>query len=211
MHLKRQELTRKLPLERKGTTYVARASSDIDNSVPLLFAVRDMLHLAKTQKEVKKMINEKMLKINGRVCKDYRESIKIFNFLEAGKKYVLTLLKTGRFAFEETKSSDRLCKVVGKKLVSGNKIQINLHDGTNIITKDKINIEDSVHLSADNKISKHIAFEKGKKVFIFSGKYMGFEGAISLLEGKKAKVKLKDKEEPVELNASQLIAQWNHN
>ena len=64
MHLKRQEAITKLPIPRKGTKYVARALSHLDNSVPVVIAVRDMLRLARTTSEVKKMIHEKIFKLN---------------------------------------------------------------------------------------------------------------------------------------------------
>ncbi len=206
MHLKRQAAATNLPIKRKGTTYIARALSNPYNSVPLLIALRDMLKLVKTRKELEKMIKLKLLKINWRIARDYRDSINIFNILEADKKYILTILKTGRFAFEEATSSDRLCKVTGRKLLSGGKIQLNLHDGTNLLSNDKINIEDSVYLSQENKIKKHLSLEKNVKVFVMSGKYKGFRGVVSGLDKKKVVAKLKDKEEPVELSAFQLIA-----
>lgn len=206
MHLKRQAAATNLPIKRKGTTYIARAFLNPYNSVPLLIALRDMLKLVRTRKELKKMIKLGLLKINGRVARDYRDSINIFNILEADKKYLLTILKTGRFAFEEANSHDRLCKVIGKKLLSGGKIQLNLHDGTNLLSNDKINIEDSVYLSQENKIKKHLSLEKGAKIFVMSGKYRGFKGVVSGLDKTKAVVNLKDKEGPVELSAFQLIA-----
>ena len=105
MHQTRQEATTRLPIERKGTKYIARASSDLENSVPVIIALRDILKLAKTKKEVKKMIIQKMLKINGREVIDQNESIKLFNLFEADKAYVLKLSQTRKFFFEETKDS----------------------------------------------------------------------------------------------------------
>ena len=99
MHKKRQTLTTKVPIQRKGTKYVARASSHINDSVPVIIALRDMLKLAQTIKEVKYMIHTKLLKINGRPVKDYRESIRLFNIFEADKKYVLKLLPTNPLLF----------------------------------------------------------------------------------------------------------------
>lgn len=207
MYQRRQKVTTKIPIQRKGTKYIARASSHLENSVPLVIAVRDMLKLAKNKKEVKKMINSNSLKINGRIVKDQRESIKLFNILQADKTYTLTLSKTHRFTFIPSKSSDRLCKVTNKKLLSAKKIQLNLHDGSNILTKDKINVNDSIYLSPENKITKHISLEKGKTVFIMSGKYSGLSGKISSIENKKAEIKLENKEEPVKLDVKQLIVQ----
>lgn len=205
MHLTRKESSIRLPIPRKGTKYIARASSHIQNSVPVVIAVRDMLKFAKTAREVKKMINQKTLKINGRTVKDYRESIKLFNIFEAGKTYVLSLLPTRKFFFQEiSKSENRLCKVINKKLLSKGRVQINLHDGSNLISKEKINVGDSLYLDSSGKIKKQVLLEKGSDVFIFSGKYSGHEGKIHSLSGNIIEVKLKSGS-PI-LNKSQVIA-----
>jgi small subunit ribosomal protein S4e len=80
MHQARQSVTTKIPIERKGTKYIVRSSSHINDSVPLLIAVRDILGLAKTAREVKHMIQTKLLKINGRLVEDFKESIKLSIF-----------------------------------------------------------------------------------------------------------------------------------
>lgn len=193
MHLTRAETTTRLPIPRKGTRYIARASSHVSNSVSVVLAVRDMLKLAKTAKEVKEMIKEKLLKINGRLVKEYRESIQIFDVFEADKSYVLTLLPTNKFAFEDSKEKDiRLCKVINKRLISKGLFQLNLHDGSNVLTKDKISVGDSVYLDFAGKIKKHVSLEKGKEVFIISGKYTGLKGKVEAEDHKKITVKFKE-------------------
>lgn len=194
MHQTRQEVTRKIPITRKGTKYIARASGDLENSVPVVVAIRDILGLAKTAKEVKAMIHNKLLKLNGRNVRESNESIRLFNILEADKKYVLTLLETGRFKFEPTKSSEKLSKVISRKIVPGNKIQLNLSDGSNVIGSKDINVGDTVYISFDGKIKSHIKFEKGKSCVIFSGKYIGAKGKIVSVDESKCKVKINDKE-----------------
>lgn len=207
MHLKRQEAAIKLPIPRKGTTYIARALSHTNISVPVVIAVRDMLKLARTSKEVKEMINQKLLKINHRSVEDLRESIQLFNLFEAGKTYVLTLLPTGKFVFEEAKDpSIRLCKIINKTLIKKNKIQLNLHDGSNIISDGKYSIGDSLFLDSQNKIKKHISLQKEKQVLIASGKYIGLKGKIISIEGKTASIHLPHKEKHVQLNQSQVVA-----
>lgn len=210
MHQKRNTLTTKVPLPRKGTKFVAIASSHKSDSVPTVIAVRDMLGLAKNLSEVKKMIHRKLLKINGKIVKDYRESIRLFNVFEADSSYVLKILPTKKFFFEkisEKDSNKRLCKIINKKLLSGNKIQLNFHDGSNVLSQDKkMSVNDSVYLSFDAKINSHIKLEKSSKVFIFSGKYSGLEGTVSEVEDSIIKIKLKEKEEPVSLNKKQVIA-----
>lgn len=204
MHQSRQFADWKLPIERKGNKYVVRASSHVNDSVPVLIAIRDMLKIARDAREVKEMIKAKSLKVNGKIVLDYHQSIKLFNLLEADKKYELSLLPTKRFFFKEHKGNERLCKVMSRKLLSGNKIQLNLHDGTNVMSSQKIAVGDSVYVDSSTKITKHITLEKGKSVFIFLGKYAGLEGKIESIDGKKVNVKLKEK--TVELSNREVVA-----
>jgi small subunit ribosomal protein S4e len=190
MHQTRAQTTTKIPIPRKGTKFVARSFGDLQNSVPVVVAVRDMLKLAQTSAEVKKMINKKSLKINGKEVKDARDSIRLFNVLEADKTYVLTLTDNGRFALEESKSKDRMCKVINKTILRGKITQLNLHDGSNVISKDKVAVQDTLYLGLDGKISKHVSLEKGKECFVISGKYLGKKGKIESVENGTAKVKI---------------------
>ncbi len=191
MHLTRESSSIKLPIPRKGTKYIARASSHLNDSVPVVIAVRDMLKLAKTTREVKKMIAQKLLKINGKAIRDYRESIKLFNIFEADKTYWLSLLPTGKFVFKElSKKEDRLGKVINKRLIKRGVLQLNLHDGTNVLTKNKkINTGDSVYLDKKGNIVGHIPLEKGREVFIVSGKHQGNIGKIDSVDNSKINIK----------------------
>lgn len=207
MYLIRQRSPTKLPISRKGTKYLARALSHVHDSVPVVIAVRDMLGIAKTAKEVREMIKLKLLKINGRPVRDYRESVRLFNVLEAEKNYVLSLLPTGKFTLVETKEkNERLCKVIGKRLVSKGHFQLNLHDGSNVLTKEKIVVGDSLYLDFAGKIKSHVSLVKGKTVFVISGKYMGQEGKLTEVDEKFAHVHINKMEDTVALQKGQLIA-----
>jgi len=210
MHQKRNNVTRKIPIIRKGSTYVVRAASSHKDSVPVLIAVRDMLKLAHTLKEVKYMIHLKLLKLNGKPVKDFKESIKIFNILEADKPYILKVLPTKRFVFEPLDSkhqNSRTVKVADKKLIGKDKFQLNFHDGSNLLSTDKkIKVGDSLTISFDKKILSHTSLEKGKSVFIISGKYMGKEGKIDSVNGKEISLKISDMDSSTELNQKSLIA-----
>ena len=206
MYLKRNSVTTKIPIPRRGSKYLARTASNINDSVSVVTAVRDILKLAKTAKEVKEMIKSKLLKINGRDVKDYRESIKLFNIFEADKVYSLTILPTKRFTFEEVKEKNkRLCKVTGKRLIKKGTQQLSLHDGSNIISKDKIKVNDSIILDFSGKIISHIPFENAKEAFVFKGKYMGQVGKIKSVKDGKIELNLPEKENSVELNLNQVI------
>lgn len=184
MHQTRAEVSMRIPIERKGNKYVARSLGSLENSVPLVIAIRDMLNLARNKKEVDYMIHHKLLKINGKEVKNYRHPIYLFNILEAGKHYMLSLTANGKFTLEEVKkSSTRLCKVIGKKVLKNKTVQLNLHDGTNILSNDKIAVGDSVHVDEKGKISKHLPVEKGKECMITTGKYVGAKAKIDSAEG----------------------------
>ncbi len=189
MHLTRKETSVLLPIRRKGTKYIARAASHVFTAVPVLIAVRDMLKIARTAAEVKHLIHNKLLKINGKLVRDMHESIKLFNLFEADKNYLLTLSSTGRFIFKETKLHERLCKVVNRRLIEQGKTQLNLHDGSNLITKGDIAIGDSVYLDFAGKMVKHKALAKGASVFVIAGKYAGLDSKLIDVVAKKVTIK----------------------
>ena len=207
MHLTRKESSKKLPIPRKGTKYLAVARLNRNEAVPVVVALRDMIKIARTAKEVREMIKNKAIKINWRTIYDLNDSIQLFNILEAGKSYRLSLLPTGKFFFEEVKSKDvKLCKIIGKKLLNYG-IQYNMHDGSNLVTKDKLSIGDSVYLDFSGKIKSHAKVEKGKEILVISGKYIGEKGKIDLVSEKdnSVKIKLENKEDKVVLNKNSFV------
>ena len=205
MHQTRAQTTKKMPIPRKGTKYVARALSHRTNSIPVVIAVRDMLKFARTSKEVKEMVKQKLLKINGRDVQDIKESIKLLNIFQAGKSYILTLTKTGKFSLEETRLKDRICRIINKKMLSKGKVQLNLHDGSNIISNEKVTVGDTLYLNLQNKIIKHVPLEKSKECIIPSGKYIGHKGKIDSIKDKIVILKLNEKEDKIEIDKSKVI------
>ena len=139
--------------------------------------------------------------------RDIRESIKIFNLFEADQTYYLTLSPTGKLAFEPTKNNTRLCKIIGKTTLSGNKIQLNLHDGSNVISNDKVKVNDTLSLSLDGKIKDKISLDKGKKSIVISGKHAGSFGTIDNVEDNHVTISFKNKEGSAIIDASRVIAQ----
>ena len=204
MHQTRNEVIRALPLQRKGTKYVAYASRHNSTGVSIVVAIRDMLKLANNSKEVKGMIHNKILKVNGRAAKDLHDPITLFSILHADKSYKLTLIPTGRFNFEETKDTTRSLKIIGKTAIGKTDFQYGLHDGTTIAAKQNFSVGDTFILDFENKLTKHIALDKGKTVFVFSGSNVGKTGKVEGVEGQKITVKF-DKGATV-LNKSQVIA-----
>ncbi|MEK6908532.1 MAG: hypothetical protein AABX23_00585 [Nanoarchaeota archaeon] len=203
MHQTRSEVIKALPLARKGTKYVARAMRNSSNSVPLVVAIRDMLKLANTSKEVKGMIHNKKIKINGNLAKNLTDPICLFCIIDADKTYLLTMLPTGRFSFVETEETDRKLKITGKRLVRNGKLQYSLHDGTNIASEKNYFVGDTLILNHENKTIRYIKFDKEKDVFVVSGNYIGKSGNIQNISENKITVKFDN--EDVVLSKAQVM------
>ena len=205
MHLTRSEITPLVPIARKGTRYIARPMSHHNTSVSVVSVVRDMLKIAHTAREVHAMIKQKALMINGKVVKDYHEPLHLFSLLDADKRYKLTLTTAGRFTLEASTAKTRVAKVVGKKMLRGKVVQINFHDGTNLLTKDDVDVGGSAELDLKNKVVRWIPLEKGVHVFVRSGKSLGQSGKVKLVEGKSVHVELGGR--VVVLDSEHVIAQ----
>lgn len=193
MHLTRQQTSTQIPIKRKGSKYVARASSHFNNSISVLLATRDVLGIAKNAREVKAMIVQKLLFINHRPVRDMHESIRLFNHFTADKNYILSILKTGKFTLLPAEG-DRIAKVISKKLVKGGKIQVNLHDGSNFLSTKEISTGDSVVIDKNGKMKSHKKLEKGVKAFIISGRYKGCEVSVKDVKENEISVKLNNGE-----------------
>ena len=121
----------------------------LDSGLPLGILLRDNLGLASTMGEVKKLLNNKEVLVDGKRRRDHGFLVGLFDVLsipESKKYYRMVLDKKGRLALKEIsaqESSVKLEKVVGKTMLSSGKIQFNLHDGRNMVSTTAANVGDS--------------------------------------------------------------------
>lgn len=217
MHLKRKTIPKLWAIPRTGTKYLAVASHNQGSAIPLIVALRDMLKIVKNKKELKGILYEKQIKVNSKIVEEINYPIQLFDTFEliAEKKNYRAILKNKKIQFEEInekESNVRVYKVLGKKILSGKKIQINLDSGRNLLTNEKINPGEFVTMTYDNKISKIIPLKAGVEVLAIKGKHLGKEGKIENIykEGENtiATIKTKDKEE-LKVNIKNLYAKLN--
>ncbi|MEK6872538.1 MAG: S4 domain-containing protein [Nanoarchaeota archaeon] len=182
MHLKRQNIGKFWPVPRKGTKYLAVSTHDQKNSIPLIIVVRDVLGLVRTKKELKNLLKEKKIKINGKVITETNYPLRLFDVLLLNdKNYRVGLSKHKKIMLDNISDNfdKKTIKITGKKIIKGNKIQLNLIDGRNVIYKEKANVGDSVVFNFNNRnIEKVIKMEVGKIGFIIRGKHIGQKGKI---------------------------------
>lgn len=204
MHLKRSEMPKAWPIPRKGTTYIAGARHARTKSISLVFVIRDLLKLAKTRKEVKFMLLNGDVKVNNKVRKDEKFPIQAFDTvsLDKAKKVYRLLIVNNKFKLEEITTKDaetKVVKVVGKKIIQGKKIQMNLEDGRNFFYDKAFALGDSVVVNTKtDKVEKILPLKKGASIEVVSGKHAGEKGKLEdvkvLARTKVYKINLKNKE-----------------
>ncbi len=184
MHTKRQVMGRKWPIPRKGTKYVVVTSHERKNGIPVLVILRNVMGLAKNRKEVKKIINEGLIKINNKKVINDNSPLLPFDILSIkDKDFEIGFSEKGKFEAVERKRKEQILKVVNKKMLKNKKTQLNLLYGKNIISNEKVKVGDSIVIK-DNKVIKIINLEKGKKAIVFDGKNRGKEGKIEEIKNK---------------------------
>ena len=182
MYLKRQNIGKFWPVPRKGTKYLAVSTHDQKNSIPLIVVVREVLGLVRTKKELKSLLKEKKIKINGKVITEPNYPLKLFDILLLNDNhYRISLSKHKKIMLDKISDNfdKKTIKITGKKIIKGNKIQLNLIDGRNVIYNEKAEVGDSVIFNFNNRnIEKVIKMEVGKIGFIIKGKHIGQKGKI---------------------------------
>ena len=186
MHQKRLSAPTSWSIARKTHVWITRPSSgphSKDKCVPLLIALRDILKLGNNTREVKHILNEGKILVDGVIRKDHRFPIGIFDIVSipATKRHYRVLLDPkGRFILHPTKHSDiKLCKIKNKTTIKGGAVQLNLHDGSNIIASNDYKPGDSVLLKLPQReITKHLECKPGNLAMVIGGKHSGEIGSI---------------------------------
>ena len=197
-HIKRLAAPSFWPIHRKEKVWIVKPSPGphpIDESIPLLIVVRDLLGLAKTSREASIIISEGKIKVDGRVRRDKRFPVGLMDVIEIpeiGKSFrvvpdshnFLVLVKVG-----EEEKNFKLCRVENKVTIKGGRIQFNLHDGKNVIlngeeAKKEWKVLDvlKIGFSDYNKVLQHLPFKEGMYAIITGGRNVGKHGIIKMIE-----------------------------
>jgi len=159
-----------------------------ETSVPLGFAVRDLLEVSNNLKETKKILTEGSVKVNGTIRKDGRFPVGLFDVVEitpVKKKYRVLLDKKGRIILTEIDfkgETYKVSKIVNKKTGKNSKIKITTNDGfTFELGKEKATIGDSVKIVfPEIKMGAVYHMDKDGVAFITGGTHVG---EITTVEG----------------------------
>ena len=192
-HLKRLMAPQSWAVGRKKTKFVTRPRGYLKTGLPISLLLTEFLNLVETRKEVKRIVQDGKITIDGRVIKDERRPLVLMCSvqIEGVGSYRLLLNKRGKLCLKKitTKSANRkFCKVTSKQAVKSDKIQLGFHEGTSVLTdSNEIRTNDTVVLNTSKKnIDTHLKFEKGSRVFLIGGSGVGNAGTLEMTSPKTA-------------------------
>lgn len=202
-HLKRLTAPRTWPIKRKVSKFVTKPNPGrpLGRCIPLNILLKDILGLAKTTREVKKILRYNNLLVDGIRRTDAKFPVGLMDtikIIEIQKYYRITINKKGKLSpieIEEAEVNIKPCKIINKSLVKG-KTQLNLFDGRNVLVEKNgtplgYKTADSLLLKLpEQDIKEHIKLGKDSIIFLTDGKHTGEIGTVTDISGKKTKYKL---------------------
>ncbi len=188
-HLARLTAPRSWNIERKEYHWTARPRPGphrFDACVTLNYVLRNLLHQAKTAKEVKYILNQGMILINHQARKDYKFPVGFMDLIHIphlNEQYRMLFDRLGRLQLHKTTESDTtftILKVIGKTVQKKGTFQINLSDGRNFISDTFTgNTGDSVVFDLKTKKPSDIfPLVKGAAIYFTGGRYIGRNGKL---------------------------------
>ena len=147
------------------------------------------LGYADNGREARKIITEGNLLVDGRTRRDPSYGVGLMDVVSIPKvdKYYRMVASKGGLTPKEIKAGEaktKLCRVNDKKVVSGGRTQINLHDGSNMLTDQKINVNDTVVVEVPGmKVKDIIPYAVGNHVMVAKGMHRGKTGVVKDIAG----------------------------
>ncbi|MCD6481245.1 MAG: 30S ribosomal protein S4e [Thermoplasmata archaeon] len=191
VHMKRLKAPRTWRIERKVAKWTVKPSPGphpSKQSVPLLLIVRDFIKLADRAKEAKKIITSREIYVDGKARRDYKFPCGLMDVISIPKinEHYRVLFDTRgvlrTVKIDEERAKWKLCRIEDKTMVKGGKIQLNLHDGRNILVEeDTYKTGDVLKISLpEQEILDVIPLEAGNLAMITGGSH---RGEIAEIEG----------------------------
>ncbi len=202
-HLKSITMPRTWQIERKKTVFVTRpnpGAHPMRYSMSLNVIMKELIKCAKTTKEVKAIIHDKEVLVDGKKRNDEKYSVGLMDVIslpETKQNYRIIINKSGKLkALEITQdeANTKLSKIENKSVLLKGKIQLNLSDGRNIIVdKGEYKTSDTLAISLPGQeIKDHVKFEVGMMALLIGGKHMGYIGKIEDIKSDIITIKIGD-------------------
>jgi small subunit ribosomal protein S4e len=201
-HLKTLTVPVTWPIKRKGKKFVLRPNPGklFSQSIPLSLIFKDILKYCKTSNEVKTILKDKEVLVDGKRRKDPKYLVGLMDVLSLpllNESFRITLNKNNKIelvAIQPEEANQKICKINGKTILKKGKVQLNLSDGRNILVKeDKYSIGDSILIKLPTQeILDEYKLEKGHYALLTEGTHVGYQGVIETIS--KGLIQIKAKE-----------------
>jgi len=201
VHLKRLAAPKFWSIPKKKYTWTFAPSPGPhkkEECIPLAIIIRDVLGLAETGKEAKRIIKAREILVDGKIRTDHKYPVGLLDVIsipKINKHYRVVPYKNGfkLIEIDENDAKRKILKIVGKRNVKGGKFQLNLNDGKNmLVNENKYRTNASLLVETPSlKILDYIEMDVGNLVLITSGQNSGKIGRI--IEVKEGKFNVKPK------------------
>ena len=192
-HLKRLTVPKSWSIKKKETTFIATpmpGPHKKSEALTLNLILKDFLKMANTTREVKRILHQKKVFVDGIPRLEYRFPVGVMDIVsipELNESHRILFSEKGKFILQKLPSDpkEKYCKIIGKHILPKKRVQVNLYDGKNVLVdKDTYKVGDTI-VMADGKIKRHMKLEKGALIYLTGGKHIGATG--KLLDIKKFK------------------------
>jgi small subunit ribosomal protein S4e len=199
-HLKRHPAPVFWPIHRKKNIWTIKPKAgthSVEKCIPLLLIVRDQLNLANSNREAKKIISKKEILIDGRFIIEHDFPVGLMDVLEIPKineAYRILPSQKDFLKVHKIKKSEigfKLFKINGKTILKNNQLQLNFHDGQNIIiNSNKTKVKEKEYMTSDvlkinlkkKKVLDHVKIKNGTVAIMTGGKNVGVWGKIKKIK-----------------------------
>jgi small subunit ribosomal protein S4e len=203
--LKRKPAPRFWPIPRKKFTWAIKPSSgphSLKNCLPLSLVIRDILGLAKTRKEAKKIVTQGKVYVDGKVRHkdDFPVGLMdVISFPDIKKFYRVVPSHKGLFVnpIDSEEAKFKLFRIEDKAILKDKNLQFVFHDGSTVLFKsdDSKNLPEVDYKTFDvlklnlpgKEIVEKLHTKKNNFAVIIGGKNSGKTGKIIEIEKTVAK------------------------
>ncbi|MDI9633828.1 MAG: 30S ribosomal protein S4e [Methanolinea sp.] len=193
-HLKRLNAPDSWHVAKKTSKFITKTAPGPHNAnaMPIAVWLREHMHLAANAKEVRQILHQRDVIVNGRPCRNPRMGIGIFDIISIpriNKHYRILRDKNGRhrtIEIDAESAKTRLEKIRNKTIVPGGKVQLNLRSGANVLADNRYKPGDSIVLSLEPEnrfaILDHFPFAVGNMAMVIGGRHSGRVARIVAIE-----------------------------
>jgi small subunit ribosomal protein S4e len=147
-----------------------------------------MLQYCDNAREAKGIIRARKVLVDNRRVRDPSFPVGLMDTVslpDAGEHYRMLLDTRGRFRLVPIKEKDaewKLARIENKTVVRGGRLQLNLHDGRNLLVEDTFSTRDTLKLSLPGQeILDTLPFKQGSVALLTGGKHVGQVGHVEEL------------------------------